>query len=354
MGPDHATTEAVFQRHVRGEGRLGRAEPQLPQGDLQGLRRFGPQSRQLGHRPVGTVGLQRGEDFLDRVKDEQAVDGLAVSGGGRRTGIGGETGGHRLGVVRMDRQRGLERLDPIGGDKMGVDAQRHRIRRLKPRPGQGQPDTGLARQPRQEPAAADIGEQANAGLGHGIGGAFSGDADVRRLRNAHAAAHDDAIDDRRDRLGIVEHQMVQPVFDLEEGSGLRRIPGPALGDHPDVSPGAEAAFSGVVDQHRMHAVVATPRQQGLRHRLAHGAVQRVQRLGPIQGDAAHAGINADQDFRLTHGAALGAAPPVVQTEPRHSHGCGVTVRAKGMNIARSSGPDCFHVTGFDKPETSTA
>ncbi|MNL10649.1 hypothetical protein D3C87_1314560 [compost metagenome] len=94
--------------------------------------------------------------------------------------------------------------------------------------------------------------------------------------------------------------MVQLILGLEEGLGLRRIPRPALGDHADVAPGAETALARMVDQHRLHGVVATPGQQRLDHRLAHGPVQRMDRLGPVQGDAADAAFDAGDDFMFDH------------------------------------------------------
>ncbi|MNJ34690.1 hypothetical protein D3C77_294110 [compost metagenome] len=184
---------------------------------------------------------------------------------------------------------------------MRMDAQGHRVRRLQPRAGQGQPDARLPRQARQEPAPAHVGEQADARLGHGVGGALGGDSDVGRFADPHASAHDDAVDDGRDRLSVFEHQMVQLILALEEGLGLRRVPCPALGDHADVAPGAEAALARMVDQHRLHRVVRAPGQQRLDHRLAHDPVQGVDRLGPVQGDAADAVLDAGQDFVRAHG-----------------------------------------------------
>ncbi|MNQ78238.1 hypothetical protein D3C85_931430 [compost metagenome] len=107
--------------------------------------------------------------------------------------------------------------------------------------------------------------------------------------------------------------MVQLILGLEEGPGLRRIPRPALGDHADVAPGAEATLARMVDQHRLHGIIAAPAQQRLDHRLAHGPVQRMDRLGPVQGDAADMVLDAGDDFgMLVHASPLGGPPAPVQ------------------------------------------
>ncbi|MNS28358.1 hypothetical protein D3C72_603300 [compost metagenome] len=233
-----------------------------------------------------------------------------------RARVARQTVSHGLRVGGRGQQFRLQRLDALARHEMGVDAQGHRIRRLQPRARQRQPDAGLPRQTRQEPAPAHVGEQADARLRHGVGGALGGDADVRRFADAHAAAHDDAVDDGRDRLGVFEHQMVQLILGLEEGLGLRRIPRPALGDHADVAPGAKTALARMVDQHRPHGVVATPGQQHLNHRLAHAPVQRMDRLGPVQGDAADAVLDAGDDFSFdAHSLDLEPTPSRVKPGP---------------------------------------
>ncbi|MNS90983.1 hypothetical protein D3C72_1250560 [compost metagenome] len=300
MGLHHPTAQGVFHRHVLGEGGQRRPRADLAQRHLQRLRRLGLQRLKLLQRPLRTVSLQRGEDLLDRVEGEQPVDGLAVGVQRRRAWLARHAVGHGLGIRRIGEKFVLQGRRRAALDEMGVDAQGHCIRRLQPRPRQRQPNPRLPRQPRQEPAAPHVGEQADARLGHGVGGALRGDANIRRLADPHAAAHDDAVDDGRDRLGIIEHQMVQLILGLEEGLGLRRIPRPALGDHADVAPGAEAALARMVDQHRAHGLIAAPGQQRLDHRLAHGPVQRMDRLGPVQGDAADVVFDAGDDFSFAH------------------------------------------------------
>ncbi|MNT51847.1 hypothetical protein D3C72_1888340 [compost metagenome] len=56
----------------------------------------------------------------------------------------------------------------------------------------------------------------------------------------------------------------------------------------------------MVDQHRLHGLVLAPRQQRLDHRLAHAPVQGMDRLGPVQGDAADMVLDAGDDFGFRH------------------------------------------------------
>ena len=61
----------------------------------------------------------------------------------------------------------------------------------------------LARHARQEPGGADVGKEADADLRHGEGIAVAGDAVRAVHRNADAAAHDDAVDQRDIGLAVV-------------------------------------------------------------------------------------------------------------------------------------------------------
>ena len=78
-------------------------------------------------------------------------------------------------------------------------------------------------QARQIPAAADVGEQADARLGHGEARVLGRDAEVARQRDADAAAHRDPVHDRDGRLGVGEQQMVEAIFGEEEALGVRRV-----------------------------------------------------------------------------------------------------------------------------------
>ena len=71
-----------------------------------------------------------------------------------------------------------------------------RVGRVEALAGQRAIGAELARQPRQEPGRADVGKEADADLGHGEGESVAGNAMRAVHRDADAAAHDDAVDQR--------------------------------------------------------------------------------------------------------------------------------------------------------------
>src|SRR3546814_15293921 len=100
-------------------------------------------------------------------------------------------------------------VEPVGGDEVRRNAQRHAIRSVDPPAGRSQPDAAAARQARQEPAAANIGEQADAGLWHGKDGALGGDAIARRKRQVAAPARGAPVTAGHQRLLIIATQKRQ-------------------------------------------------------------------------------------------------------------------------------------------------
>ena len=92
---------------------------------------------------------------------------------------------------------------------------------VEPRAGQRQELADSSRQPRQIPAAADVGKQPDRRLGHGETAMLGGDAPAARLRNADAAAHGDAVHEGDDRLHIGEEEVVEPIFLVKERARVR-------------------------------------------------------------------------------------------------------------------------------------
>ena len=93
-----------------------------------------------------------------------------------------------------------------------------------------------------------------------------------------------------------EEQMVQPIFGVEERACLDPVLGAAFRELADVAAGAEAAAFAVIDDHRLDTIVAAPFQQCFDHRLAHREVQRVDRLGTVERDAANAAGLRDENI----------------------------------------------------------
>ena len=164
---------------------------------------------------------------------------------------------------------------------------------VEPVPGQREILPDAPRQPREIPAAADIGEQPDPGFGHRELGVLGRDAETTRLRDADPAAHRDPVHERHDRLGVGEQPVVHAIFGVEEGACFGAVLRPALGEHADIAPGAKAAAFGVIDRDHADRRVVAPCLQRLKHAVAHRAVERVDRFRAIEPDAADAAVGFD-------------------------------------------------------------
>src|SRR3546814_5497541 len=70
----------------------------------------------------------------------------------------------------------------------------------------------------------------------------------------------------------------------------------AFGDHADIAAGAEAATFGMIDQHRLDREIAAPPIERRGHGKAHIGVERVQRLRPVEPDAANPAVDCGDDI----------------------------------------------------------
>ena len=105
----------------------------------------------------------------------------------------------------------------VGTRHIGIDdAGPQRVRRLQAMAGQRQEGAQRTRQARQEIAAADIGEQADGGLRHGEQELLARHRMRAVHREADAAAHVDAVDQRDPRLGEAVDAAVDDVLVAEE------------------------------------------------------------------------------------------------------------------------------------------
>src|SRR3546814_9319289 len=78
---------------------------------------------------------------------------------------------------------------------------------------------------------------------------------------------------------------------VEEGARFHPILRPAFREHADIAAGAEAAAFAMVDDDRLDRVVTAPSDERADHRVAHDYVERVDRLGAIEGDAADTAVH---------------------------------------------------------------
>jgi hypothetical protein len=178
----------------------------------------------------------------------------------------------------------------VGGDAGGRD-----VCAFQAGAGEGEPGAEFAAEPRQEPAAADIREEADTGLRHGEDGAFGGDA-VRSVDGeTDAAAHGNAVDQGEDRFREGLEGGVHAVFGTEEITGFGRVPCPAFSQHADVAAGAEAARSRLmIDPDQLDGRVCGPARDGLKDGGTHRRVEGVQGRGAGERDAAEAALLPDR------------------------------------------------------------
>jgi hypothetical protein len=136
-------------------------------------------------------------------------------------------------------QRLGEFAKPVARHMVGGDAGVKRVRRPAALAGEAEIHARLARQARQEIGAADIGEEPDAGLGHGEDQPFGRHPVAAVHRHADAPAHDDAVDQRDVRLGKALDQRVQHVLAAKEPEHLGVLrPAPVI-ERADVAAGAE-------------------------------------------------------------------------------------------------------------------
>ncbi len=227
---------------------------------------------------------------------EQGVDVGAQGGDRRRAGIGGEGRQHLGGLLGVGGEHLLQRREIGGGHEVGRQADGAAIGGLEARAGERQPQAGSAGQAWQEPAGADVREEADAGLRHGEGGALGDDPIAGGPGDADAAAHGDAVHDGDHRLGVGEDQVVELVFDEEEPPRDDAVAGGARGQGADIAAGGKAAIAGVVDEDGVQGGIGPPGQERGDHRLAHAGGERAQGGGAVEGQAAERAVAAGEDF----------------------------------------------------------
>ena len=300
MALNHAATHGIFLAHLVLEGRHRRAFVEQAERDLHRLWRFGFEDRERLHRPVAAIDLERGVDVFQFVRSEEPVDRFALR---EQAGIGcglGDLLKDRRDVLRIARDPRLGVVQYRAWHVLAREPQREAFRPVEPVPGQRKILPHPPRQPRQIPAAADIGEKPDPRFGHGELRILGRDADIARAGKADAAAHRDAVHEGDRRLGIGEQRVVHAIFGVEERARLGPVLRTRFRQHPDIAASAEAPAFGMIDHHRLNGRVGAPRGQRCQDRLAHRCVERVQRLGPVEPDAADLAFNLGDNVRGRH------------------------------------------------------
>ena len=170
--------------------------------------------------------------------------------------------------------------------------------------GQPQEQAEPARQSGEEPAAADIREQADIHLGHAQPAAGGDDADAGTLHQAHTAAQHMAVGPADQRLGIGVDAVIQAVFVGEEALGQfrhgARCLAALLHQLHHVAAGAEGLGPGAAQQHAGNGRVLGPAFEVGVERLDHRQAQGVEAFLGVEGGHADARAVGSDEFLEMH------------------------------------------------------
>ena len=233
-------------------------------------------------RLVTVVRLEPPQDHARVVAGEARVDPATL----RRKGARGCRVAHG-GVEPLPRREPVDQSgDLVRGDQRIRESRCHGVRPGDGCAGHGEVGTELARCLGQPPAARDVGEEADRGLGHGQPRALGGEAQRAVRRHPDSPAHDDAVHERHVRLGVgsdrgVDLVLVVPEDDGVVAAGHRRLP-----RGPHVAAGAEPLGADTLDADADDLVIRRPVPQLLEHRVDHRRRERVDGPGSVEQDPA--------------------------------------------------------------------
>ena len=105
------------------------------------------------------------------------------------------------------------------------------------------------------------------------------------------ATHHDAVHERDIRLAEAADLRVQHVLVVPELPGFGPVGAGAVMEHYEVAACAKSPLACTVDDDGVDVVVAVPVGEHRRHGLHHGVGQRIDRLGPVEGDQADAAVD---------------------------------------------------------------
>ncbi|BDH56024.1 hypothetical protein MTP03_09630 [Tsukamurella sp. PLM1] len=259
-----------------------------------------------GELLAGGVGPRAGgggearEDLGDRIAAEDVGD--LVERQRRVRGDGAEPGEGTVEI--LPREEGLlERPHRLGRHEVRREPDGERIARADPRGGHAHELAEAPRQAAQQVGGADIGEEADRDLGHGDERLLRDHA-VRAVdRDAHAATHVHAVDERDHGLGELREAQVHVVLVAEEGREV--LPRHHLvTDGADVAAGAVGLGRGGGDEDAGHGVVGLPFLQRRVDRVDHVHGERVERLRTVQLDVAGAPGHGGDDLGVAHNSLL--------------------------------------------------
>lgn len=156
----------------------------------------------------------------------------------------------------------------------------------------------------QEEAGTDVGEEANGGLGHGKHGVLSRNAEGRVDGETDTTTHGDAIHEGHIGLGVCCDQVIELVF---QGKVILRRLLASRTSLVGLSKGSNIAASTegsslTLDNNHVGQLALLPLLQPRHNLPCHASIERIELLGSVQGDGAHAVLVAEPDIvRLVSG-----------------------------------------------------
>lgn len=237
--------------------------------------------------------LEGGNDLIDGVVLEATVDRKTDRAANMDLLVVGNTGGEFLDGV-VDDAKALLHGPVVHGGKLGkAGFQGRKTARVKVvggnagivdlntlEHGAGETEVGanLARHPGKEEGSADVGEEANLGLGHGEDGALGGDSEGGVDAETNTTSHGDAVEDSHVGPGVGGNQVVELVFKAEVVDRLLDTLGALgvlLGQGGNITTGAKGLLSGTLDDDDVGHIGAFPFEETGRDLADHGAIEGV-------------------------------------------------------------------------------
>ena len=209
---------------------------------------------------------------------------------------------------------------------------------------------------RQQPRAADVGGEADAGLGHRELRALGHDADRGVAGEPDAAAHRDAVGEGDERLRVLGDAGVERVLLAEE---QRRLLGGAadraLVESAHVSARAQPPLAGAVQQHDVDVGVVLPGVEGGGEDADHVEVERVDGPRTVEGQSPERSARADEHLLLGPVPVRSRAPRYRSPKRARRPATTRTARvprshAHGATFRKDRGNGFMTTRGFGMPE----
>ena len=149
---------------------------------------------------------------------------------------------------------------------------------------------------REQICAADVGNEADRRFRHGDLRALGDDAVAGVRGQADAAAHDDAVHQGDVRFPIARDHGIEFVLLAPEGMGVSRATCTRVVQPTHVAARTERPIACAIEDHNVDRRIIRPGLQGDGNRLHHAERERVERLRPVECQAACASFAPHDHF----------------------------------------------------------